>query len=162
MKKVLQVLVAIWQIFLHEKIRDHNSYKFSSKVAFIPFFFLRNQKQEPRFQLGRLVRRSISVVLQSHAKFNSLLWRNFTCHSCSYYSFRVYCSFFKAFVLLRWHFHNFIRCGTIFKMKNKERKTYVLSECQRALGIRWSTLELLFLHFFKYIFAFKISEAHER
>ena len=63
MKKhcVAKVLLAIWEIFLHENNRNYNSYKFSYKFAFILFFsFLTNQKQESGFQqVGGLVTRNI-------------------------------------------------------------------------------------------------------
>ena len=59
MKKdcVGKVLLAIWEMFLHENNRDYNPYKFSYKFAFILFLsFLTNQKQESGFQqVGSLV-----------------------------------------------------------------------------------------------------------
>ena len=65
MKKhcVAKVLLAIWEIFLHENNRNYNSYRFSYKFAFILFLsFLTNQKQESGFQqVGGLVTRNISV-----------------------------------------------------------------------------------------------------
>ena len=81
----------------HENNRNYNSYRFSYKFTFILFLlsFLTNQKQELGFQqVGRLVTRNYCflfiesrTLLQSHAKFKRLFWRNFlTCYSCSYYS----------------------------------------------------------------------------
>ena len=65
MKKdcVAKVLLAIWEIFLHENNRNHNSYRFSYKSTLILFLsFLTNQKQESGFQqVGGLVRRNISA-----------------------------------------------------------------------------------------------------
>ena len=60
---VAKVLLAIWEIFLHENNRNYNSYRFSYKFAFILFLsFLTNQKQESGFQqVGGLVTRNISV-----------------------------------------------------------------------------------------------------
>ena len=88
---------AIQEIFLHENNRNYNSYKFSSKFAFILFFsFLTNQKQESGFQeVGDLVTKDVPVflfiashaLLQRHAEFNRLLERDFlTCYCCSCYS----------------------------------------------------------------------------
>ena len=65
MKKhyLVKILLAVWEIFLHENNRNYNSYIFSNKFAFILFFsFLANQKQESGFQqVGCLVTRNISV-----------------------------------------------------------------------------------------------------
>ena len=65
MKKhcVAKVLLAIWEIFLHENNRNYNSYRFSYKFAFILFLsFLTNQKQESGFQqVCGLVKRNTSV-----------------------------------------------------------------------------------------------------
>ena len=60
---VAKVLLAIWEIFLHENNRNYNSYRCSYKFAFILFlFFLTSQKQESRFQqVAGLVTRNISV-----------------------------------------------------------------------------------------------------
>ena len=60
---VAKVLLAIWEIILHENNRNYNSYRFSYKFAFILFLsFLTNQKQESGFQqIGGLVTRIISV-----------------------------------------------------------------------------------------------------
>ena len=91
-------LLAIWEIFLHKNNPNYNSYIFSYKFAFVLFLsFLLNQKHEFGFQqVCGLVARNISVfflfitsraLLQSHAKFNGLLERNFlNCYSCSYYN----------------------------------------------------------------------------
>ena len=65
MKKycIAKLLLAIWEIFLHENNRNNNSYRFSYKFAFILFFsFLTNQRQESGFQqVGCLVTRFISA-----------------------------------------------------------------------------------------------------
>ena len=65
MKKysVAKVLLAIWEIFLHENIYNYNSYRFSYKIAIVLFLsFLTNEKQEPGFhQVGGLVMINISV-----------------------------------------------------------------------------------------------------
>ena len=60
---VAKVLLAIWEIFLHENNRNYNSYRFSYKFAFILFLsFLTNQKQKSGFQqVGGLVTINISV-----------------------------------------------------------------------------------------------------
>ena len=57
------VLLAIWDIFLHENNRNYNSYRSSYKFAFILFLsFLTNLKQESGFeQVGGQVTRHISV-----------------------------------------------------------------------------------------------------
>ena len=48
---VAKVLLAIWETFLHQNNRNHNSYRFSYKFGFILFFSsLNNQKQELGFQ----------------------------------------------------------------------------------------------------------------
>ena len=42
---VAKVLLAIWEIFLHENSQNHNSYRFSYRFTFILFLsFLTNQK----------------------------------------------------------------------------------------------------------------------
>ena len=60
---VPKVLLAIWDIFLHENNRNYNSYRFSYELALIVLLsFLTNQKQESGFrQVGGLVTRNISV-----------------------------------------------------------------------------------------------------
>ena len=60
---VAKVLLAIWEIFLHENNCNYNSYRFSYKFAFIFFLsFIANQKQESGFQqVCGLVMRRISV-----------------------------------------------------------------------------------------------------
>ena len=83
MKKncVAKVLLAIWEIFLHENNCRYNSYRFSSKFAFILFLpFLTNQKQEYGFQqVAGLVTWNIFLfiasraLVQSHAEFNGLI-----------------------------------------------------------------------------------------
>ena len=80
---MVKVLLAMWEICLHESNCNYNSYKFGYTFAFIPFLsFLRNQKQESDFQqVGVLVAIKIPafcfkashILLQSHAKFNRLL-----------------------------------------------------------------------------------------
>ena len=57
------VLLAIWEIFLHEKKRNYNFNSFSYKFAFILYLsFLTYQKQESGFQqVGGLITRNISV-----------------------------------------------------------------------------------------------------
>ena len=97
---VAKILLAIWELILHEYNRSYKSYKISDKFAFILFLsFLTNQNQKSSFQLvGFLVMKNISFflfianrsLLQSHFEFNKLLLRNFlTCYSCSYYSSMV-------------------------------------------------------------------------
>ena len=103
---VAKVLLAIWEIFLHENNRNYDSYRFSYKSVFIHFFFffffffffsfLTNQKQESGFQqVGALVTRNISVfclklvALYFKAMPNSVECYNgdfLACYSCSYYS----------------------------------------------------------------------------
>ena len=60
---LLKVLLAIWEIFLHENNRNYNSYRFSYEFAFVLFLsFLSNQKQESGFQqVSGLVTRNVSV-----------------------------------------------------------------------------------------------------
>ena len=60
---VVKVLLAIWEIFLHENKRNYNFSIFSDKFAFILFFsFLTDQKQKSGFyQVGGLAIKSISV-----------------------------------------------------------------------------------------------------
>ena len=60
---VLTVSLAIWQICLHENNHNYNSYRFSDEFFFYPFFsFLKNQKQESKFQQIRdLLTKHISV-----------------------------------------------------------------------------------------------------
>ena len=81
---VANVLLTIWEIFLHQNNPNYNSYRFSYKFAFIPFLsFLTNQKQESGFQLlswwsGNekyfcFLFIASRVLLQSHAEFNRLL-----------------------------------------------------------------------------------------
>ena len=49
-KHCVKDLLAIWEMLLQENSRNHNSYWFSYKIAFILFLsFLTNQKQESRF-----------------------------------------------------------------------------------------------------------------
>ena len=67
-----KVLLAIWQIFLHENNCNYNSYKFRYKFAFIPFLPLLRETKTKN---------------QSHAEFNRFFERNLlTCYSCSYCS----------------------------------------------------------------------------
>ena len=48
---VAEVLLAIWDIFLHDNNRKYNSYRFSYKFAFmLVLSFLTNQKQKSGFQ----------------------------------------------------------------------------------------------------------------
>ena len=48
---VAKILKGIWQKFLYEKNRNCNSFKFSCKFIFIPFWsFHRNQNQQSSFQ----------------------------------------------------------------------------------------------------------------
>ena len=69
MKKhcVAKVLLAVWEIFLHEDNCNYSSYRFSYKLAFILFLsFLTNQKQELGFQqVGGVVTRNISFFVYS-------------------------------------------------------------------------------------------------
>ena len=60
---VAKILLASWEILLHENNRNYNSYIFSYKSAFILFFsFLTKQKRESGFQqVGGVVTRNISV-----------------------------------------------------------------------------------------------------
>ena len=60
---VAKVLLAIWEIFLHENNRKNNSDISSYKFAFVLFLlFLTIEKQESGFQqVGGLVMRNISV-----------------------------------------------------------------------------------------------------
>ena len=57
-----KVVLAIWEMFLHENNRNYNSYRFSYKLAFIfRLSFLTKQKQGSGFQqVGGLVTRNIS------------------------------------------------------------------------------------------------------
>ena len=49
-KHCVKDLLAIWEMLLQENSRNHNSYWFSYKIAFILFLsFLTNQKQESGF-----------------------------------------------------------------------------------------------------------------
>ena len=61
--RVAKILLAIWDIFLHENNCNYNSYRFTYKFDFILFLpFFTNQKQESGFeQVGGLVTRNISV-----------------------------------------------------------------------------------------------------
>ena len=91
MKKhcVKKVSLAIWEIFLHENNRNHDSHRFSCKFAFILFLsFLTNQKQESGmpnsidFYKGIFLHVipvrmivpyfNISVEISTHGKLNSL------------------------------------------------------------------------------------------
>ena len=56
-----KVLLAIWEIFLHENNRKYNSYRFSNKFAFILFLFSKPKKESGFQQVGGLVTRNISV-----------------------------------------------------------------------------------------------------
>ena len=76
---VAKVLVAVWEIFLHENNRNYNSDRFSYKFTFILFLsFLTNQNQEASWWSGNekylwfffMVSRAL---FQSHAEFNRLL-----------------------------------------------------------------------------------------
>ena len=62
---IAKVLLAIWEIFFHENNRNYDSYRFSYKFGFIPFFsFLPNLKQESESQqVAGLVTRNIYVFL---------------------------------------------------------------------------------------------------
>ena len=62
-QSVARVLLAIWEIFLHENNYNYNSYRFSYKFTFALFlFFPANQKQKSGFQqVGGLVTRNIFV-----------------------------------------------------------------------------------------------------
>ena len=61
-KSIAKVLLANWDIFLHENNRNYNSYSFSYKFAFILFVLSYKQQQESGFQqVGCLVTKSISV-----------------------------------------------------------------------------------------------------
>ena len=96
-KHCVKDLLAIWEMLLQENSRNHNSYWFSYKIAFILFLsFLTNQKQESGFSKMVVWQQEIFFLLfiashrllQSHVKFNRRLKRNFlTCYSCLYYSF---------------------------------------------------------------------------
>ena len=57
-----KVLLAIWEIFLHENNWNYNSYRLSCKYAFVPFLScLRNWKEKSGLnQVGGLVARNIS------------------------------------------------------------------------------------------------------
>ena len=59
----VKLLLAIWEICLHENIFDYNYYKLNCKFAFISFLYcFRNQKQESSVnQVGGLVTRNISA-----------------------------------------------------------------------------------------------------
>ena len=61
---VAKVLLAVWEIILHENNRNYNLPRFSYKVASIPSLsFLGNQKQKSKFQqVGGLITRNISVI----------------------------------------------------------------------------------------------------
>ena len=76
---VAKVLVAVWEIFLHENNRNYNSDRFSYKFTFILFLsFLTNQNQEASWWSGDekyfwfffMVSRAL---FQSHAEVNMLL-----------------------------------------------------------------------------------------
>ena len=60
---VAKILLAIWEMFLHENNRHYSSCIFSYKFEFIFFLsFLTNEKQEPGFQqVGGLETINISV-----------------------------------------------------------------------------------------------------
>ena len=60
---IAKVLLAMWQIFLHENNPNFNSYRFKYKFAVILFLlFLKNQKQESSFQqVGGPVTRNVFV-----------------------------------------------------------------------------------------------------
>ena len=60
---IIKVLLAIWEISLHENIVNFNSNRFSNKFAFIFFlFFPANQKEESGLQqVGGRVTRNISA-----------------------------------------------------------------------------------------------------
>ena len=79
---VAKVLLAIWEIFLHENNRDYNSYRFNYKFALIIFLFLlTNQRQKSGFQqIDGLVTKNIwflfiasRALLQRHVEFNRFL-----------------------------------------------------------------------------------------
>ena len=74
MKKhcVAKVLLAIWELFLHENNLSYSSYRFSYKFAFILFLsFLTNQKQKSGFQqVDGLV--TSRALLETCAEFNRL------------------------------------------------------------------------------------------
>ena len=90
--------LAVWKIPSHKNNLNYDSYVFSYNFAFIPFLsFLRNQKQESKFQqVCNLITRNISgfLFIASRAlfyvDFNIILYGNFlTCYSCSHYSSMV-------------------------------------------------------------------------
>ena len=61
-KTLENVLLAIWELFLHENNQNYNSNIFINKFTIILLFpFLRNQEQESDFQqVGGLVTRNIT------------------------------------------------------------------------------------------------------
>ena len=92
---VANIILDIWVTFLDKNNCNSNSYKLTHKFAFIAFLsFCLNQKQESIFQeVGGLVTKIFlffllrvnRALLQSHAEFNSLIYRDFlTCCSCSF------------------------------------------------------------------------------
>ena len=83
---VAKVLLAIWEIFLHENSQNHNSYRFSYRFTFILFLsFLTNQKirvlacwrsgNKKYFCFLFIARHTL---FQSHAEFNRLYKRIFS------------------------------------------------------------------------------------
>ena len=94
-----RVLLAIWEIFLHENIRNYISCRFSHKFAFIHFLCCgTNQKQESSFQQDkRIFLHVISVrIIVSWIKLisiNKLFRKN--CESCLDLSKAADCRFYK-------------------------------------------------------------------
>ena len=94
---VTKVLLAIWEMFFDENNCNCNSYRCGYKFAFILFFVL-SCKTKTRIKFWAswwsgnekyccFLFIASRGLLQSHAKFNKLLYRNFlACYSCSYYS----------------------------------------------------------------------------
>ena len=60
---VVKVLLAIWEIFLHENSRNYTSYRVSNKFSFVPYLtFIAKQKKESGVQqVSGLVTGNISV-----------------------------------------------------------------------------------------------------
>ena len=102
MKKhcVAKVLLAIWETFSHENNHNYNSNRYFSTNSLLSSFchFLQNKNKNQVFRKSVVCFLFIvsRALLESHAKFNILLQRNFlTRYYCSYYGFMVWGSIHK-------------------------------------------------------------------
>ena len=73
---VVKILLASRGKLLHENNCNFHFYKFSYKLAFIPFpSFCMNEKQEPYFyEVGGLVSKNVSISFTVDAQNMESLW----------------------------------------------------------------------------------------